>query len=489
MLKKYFLENPEIIRFIKVNFRYPKSISLIILYFICLLSIYGLIYFSMVDKANFETKAFFKVIYTFTLGIEYVAYFYIGSYLVSSAITQEKDKGTFDFLRMTTIDRKVLAIGKLFGPTVFISFLILLTTPFVLLFGVLGNVEPIHFLTVHTNLFFYGIFFQTVALFSGMLINKSSSANSTSLAIPIFFSFSTLSIQSESFNPFYNLFIVLKDKLTYSIKSINFYDLMIPDFIIVATIIFYLVFWFMLSLIRKIDNETNHALSKKQALAFVIGNNFILLGLLWSKFANENVFAILFYFLFNFLITFILTGILTPTKEDIVIYFNKKQDWNTKVWDSKAPIFYTIFMVNIIILVFSLLSIIPSFFITGKPLNNEVLKLLVFFPVLAFSFIYSQIFYLSNLIFDKHARMITAIVIIISFFIPIPLKLFLQSNSEIIDLLIFNPLFVTIKFLDGNVFRLSNITEVIILIILILGLNVLIMSKQEKLSKKYKIES
>ena len=80
LLKKYFLENPEIIRFTKVNFRYPKSISLIVLYFISLLSVYGLIYFSMGNKNLFTMQTFFKVIYTVTLGIEYVSYFYIASY-------------------------------------------------------------------------------------------------------------------------------------------------------------------------------------------------------------------------------------------------------------------------------------------------------------------------------------------------------------------------------------------------------------------------
>ncbi len=489
MLNKYIFNNPEIIRHVRTHLRYPKVLSFIVLYLLSLLSLYTLIFFTMDigNPSKFHFEIYSKVIYVTTLGIEYMFYFYVGTYLISNSLAQEKERGTFDFIRLTVIERKVIAIGKLLGAPIFLTLLLLITFPFVIIAAVNAQISMLHFIFVHFNLIVYALLFHTLGLFSAVTLNRSASANGFALSFPILLTMMTLATEKKLINPFYSLFSAL-DKAPFTIRNGNFFGFDIPDFLLTGAIIIYLVIWFMIGLTRKLDSESNHSITKKQAVTFTAGMELIIIGLLWEKLAEGSTTNLAVFFILNFILLTIIIAILNPTREDILIYLNKPQDIKNKLWHSKSPVFNLVIILNIIVLIFGIIANL-SMIISGEiSYDNLFYTFALSIFLFLFTFIYSQIFYLSNIIFIKNASTITSLIIAISMFIPIPINFFTKSNGNFADLFLFNPfiLFLALEDQKGLV-NLANMSQVLILVIIILGLNVLYMSKQEETIRKYKL--
>lgn len=484
MLKKYLLENPELIKFVRTNFRYPKSISLASVYLIALLSIYFIQYI-VVGKID---AGYFKLIYVTTLGIEFLMSFYISTYLVTNAYAQEKEKGTLDFIRMTTIDRKVLAIGKLIGPGIFQSFLILITLPIVILSAVLGDIPLLHFLVVHFHLVIYTIAFNTLGLLFAISSPKPSSAGAISIAatigLPLIFN---IFVNGKEENPFFNLFNIMGKNADYITRSISFFNFSLPSVLLTFFIIAYLVFWFMKAIVRKLDDENNKPITKKQTLAFWTGIQFIMVGIFWSKIEVYGTSLLLIFSIFNFICISLISAVLTPTFDDNVIFLNKNQDINTKLWDSKSNNIYLVIFMNIVSILFLFGLFSHSIITQSKTGSSFMIFSIVTTITTLFTFIYSMLFHTSNLFFVKNAPTMTAIIIALSLFLPIPIQMFI-NDSKNFNLFLLNPLVVIPEVaIRENYLTISSIAEIVLLIITALIMNYIIVSKEAKIAQKHKI--
>lgn len=484
MLKKYILENPEFIRHCRVAFRRQKLISFTTLYFIAMISLYLVMYLIIKPFSDKNISDYFKLIYIINMGFIYMIYFYIGSYLTSNSISSEKEKGTFDFLRMTTIDRKILAVGKLLGGPVFPSYLIILNLPLIALFNSLGNVGFSHFIMVVINLIAFGLFFHSISLFSAVLSPKASSANSLSLIIPLMYSTFSLSLPGASSNPFYALFTPLSDRLDKS-ESLSFYGAYFPAYILNAMIIVFLFYWLMKGVIRKIDSETNHIYNKKQVLYIYIGVQIIFTGFALNSLLKGDTAILSFYYLVSLFFNTAMTLLINPTKEDSIIYINKPGN-ESKLWNSKSPVFRLILLLSFISLciggLYNLIILISS-----QKLPDFGLGVYLALVTGIFSLIYTQIFYLCNLSFSKNSNLIAFIIVAVSTIIPLPINYITGNKSNIIDIFLFNPLSIISNSDKFAYMNLSAATQLIILTITALILNFLIMSKREEIVKKFKI--
>lgn len=484
MLKKYLLENPELIKFIRINFRYPKSVSLASVYLIALLSLYFIQYI-IVGKID---EGYFKLVYVTTLGIEFLMSFYISTYLVTNAYAQEKEKGTLDFLRMTTIDRGVLAIGKLIGPGIFQSFLILITLPIVIISAVLSHIPLMHFMIVHFHLVIYTIAFNTLGLLFAISSPKPASAGALSIGatigLPLIFN---IFINGKEENPFFNLFNILNKGGNYITRSINFFNFSLPSFLLTFFIIAYLVFWFMKAIVRKIDDENNKPITKKQTLVFWTGIQFIMTGIFWPKVEFYGASLLLIFSIFNFISISLISAMLTPTFDDNVIFLNKNQSLNTKLWDSKSNNMYLIIFMNIISVLFLFGLFSHSIILQNKTSDSFILFSIVTSITALFTFIYSMLFHTSNLFFVKNAPTMTAIIIALSLFLPIPIQIFI-NDSKNFNLFLLNPLVVIPEVaIRENYLTISSIAEIVLLIITTLIMNYIIISKETKIAQKHKI--
>lgn len=440
---------------------------------------------SLGPQNSFKFDVYSRVIYVSTMGIEYMVYFYVGTYLISNSLALEKEKATFDFIRLTIIEKKVIAIGKLLGAPVFLTFLLLITFPFVIVAAFFSGVDPVHFLIVQFNLVIYGLFFHTLGLFCAVSIPKSSSANAMALTLPLLITTTTLSLSSRATNPFYNLFSTLGN-IPFRINNINFFTFLIPDFLLIGFIILFLVIWFMIGLTRKLDSETNHTFSKKQAVWFTLGTESIIIGLQWYKLIEGNTFSITQFYILNLILLVILIAILSPTRDDIFIYLNKPKELKS-FWDPKSPIFILITILNFIVLSFSFLAAVTAIFINRLSPDLIYSTLLFSLLLFLFSFVYSQIFYLSSIAFIKNSASITSLIIALTLFIPVPLNFLTKNREDFFDLFIFNPFVAFARLTTADFINLANISQLMLLIIALLTLNVIVLSKQEEIYRKYRL--
>jgi hypothetical protein len=491
LFSKYIFENPEIIRYKNVSFRKNKAISLTSIYLLMLTIVYSIIYFSFTASSDFESASFFKVLYSVTMAIQYISVFYIGTYFVVTSMFQERDKETFDFLRMSTIDRKVLAVGKLLGPNIFIYFLVLIMTPFIFLFSILGDVPLYNFFGSYLNIFIFGILYHSIGLFLGTTLTntKSNSPAGLAIGVPIFSNFMTAFSSSSYINPFYNVFAIFSKNLKTN-PYIVFYSYPFPDFIIMFLIISFIVFWCMLFIVRKMDYDQNKIMTKKQSLAFVSSFQFILLGLTWNLFLSQVSVAIYLFMTINLLVQLLIIINLTPDKDDTIVFLNKDKNNLNSIFDSKSSISSLISLNSIIILIFCLLGSIGDFFANGK-IDGFMRSVFMYIPFILFSLMYTNFFYISKLVFVKKQTYIIYSLLVLSFFIPIPIAGITKGSSNIIESFLINPLvaFANLTVKDSssvfNLISLHNIIQLTIILIIILVLNVMSRSKKEEIKKKY----
>lgn len=491
MFSKYIFENPEIVRYKNVNFRKNKAISLTSIYLLMLTIVYSIIYFSYSATTEFNSSSFFKVLYSVTMAIQYISVFYIGTYFVVTSMFQERDKETFDFLRMSTIDRTVLAVGKLLGPNIFIYFLVLIMTPFIFLFSILGDVPLYNFFGSYLNIFIFGILYHSIGLFLGTTLTntKSNSPAGLAIGIPIFSNFMTAFSTSSYINPFYNVFAIFSTNLKTN-PYIVFYSFPFPDFIIMFLIISFIVFWCMLFIVRKMDYDQNKIMTKKQSLTFVSTFQFILLGLTWNLFLSEVSAAIYLFMTINLLIQLLIIINLTPDKDDTIVFLNKDKDSIKSIFDTKSSLNSLVTVNSIIVLAFCLLGSLGDFLVNGK-IDGLSRSVFMYIPFILFSWMYANFFYLSNLVFVKKQTYIIYSILVLSFFIPIPIAGITKDSSNIIENFLINPLvaFANLTVKDSspifNLVNLHNIIQLSIILIIILVLNVMSRSKKEEIKKKY----
>jgi len=483
LFKQYFIQNPEIIRHIRINFRFPRFLTFTLVYLLGLLSIYGFLYFSMNFDGSFVREDFAKVCYVITVGIEYLMYFYIAAYFSAHSIAQEKEKGTFDFLRLSIIDKKVLAVGKLFGAPIFLSFLILVSLPFVFFFAYLGQIPLINLFTVNLNLLIYGIFFHTLGLFCAIVAEKSTSANALALALPVIFTFNTLAFSVRTSNPFYVLFSTLRKTPGESPLTI-FYGFNVYSFLVMGGVIVYLTAWCLLALIRKLESENNKILSKRQSLFFLLFSELILLGFLWDRLVSGVPEVLLIFYIISLVLVILLIAVLNTSREDYFIYLNKLKVGKVSFLEEKRPIFALVIIFNLMILGLAIgangVSIIANKSAPILLFKPVVYSLIFFF----FTYLYSQIFFLVNIVFGKNTTAIIWGIITISLFVPVPLNFLTTNQKELTDLFIFNP-FIALYRVDWS---LATLSQFLLIGIIMLVVNALILGKKEKFQEKYVIQ-
>ena len=492
MFRKYILDNPEFIRHCRTAFRKQKLISMTNIYFVALFVFYALVYLSMLNPNKpFSVIDYSKALYVINMGIIYVAYFYIGSYLTANSLAAEKERGTFDFLRMTTIERKVLAIGKLFGGSIFLSYLIALNMITILIFAYLGQISVYHFFMVNVNLIVYGLMFHTISLFAAVSSKKVSSANSLSLAIPLFYTMISLSLPGRSSNPFYALFAPLSSRISTD-ENLSFFGVYLPAYLIIASMIICLIYWLMKGIIRKLDSESNHLFTRTEGIKIFFIIQFFFTGFIFNSLYKGEELVVVGYFYFFLIVNTFISVLLSPSREDSIIFINKQEQLTglKKFLDSKSSSFGLLAIFNFFTLVIAIFYSIIIIY-SGKPFTYP---LIAYFSLVTFlfSFIYNQIFYYFSFTSPKNSITLSSVVILLSMFVPIPLFGFnLDGMKDTFNMFLLNPLsaMVVLDLDTSHYFGFRNLSQLLVIIIVALILNYLIKSKKAEIIRKFKIQS
>jgi hypothetical protein len=270
--------------------------------------IYMIIYMNMTEQADVTPATAAKAVIPGIIVIQGIILMMFGTGAVASGIAQERDDRLIDYQRMTPMSPTSKIIGYMFGLPAREYFLFALTLPFLVV-----AVWVSHF-SLLTLAHFYMVFFTSVwvyhmtGLVAGMLSSKPRFASILSMGIvmALYFVLPNLSRFGITYFEFLTIrptfFGLLQQELPEGAAQVapqlaaidTFRDIPFFGFFLHPTVYTMLVQGFLLSVMfvvvhRKWKNQTNHPLSKVQALVVYTGVLGFLLASVWSLITLSEV--------------------------------------------------------------------------------------------------------------------------------------------------------------------------------------------------------
>jgi len=277
MLNDIF-NNPEILR----NFRYrlrPKTIILTSILTVALLSFIALLVLAPEHRSFNTTERWQTLFLIYAWSILSIGCLYAIS-LTHTSIIGEKDKKTYDYLFMTPISDRTIAIGKLIGSTVRLWFIVAIVSVFLLISGLAGKVDGVKLITFFFILFIGLLACAALGLLISVSVNKmTSSIVGIVIVLGIYF-FSLAVIQigknDQPYLKFFSLltpFSVVSDitssmRYVRSENIISFLGFHINGAWMTIFLYAWLIYWMMRAVTRKIRNLQGVYLTQIEAILF-----------------------------------------------------------------------------------------------------------------------------------------------------------------------------------------------------------------------------
>lgn len=324
--------NPEIIRNIRYRLR-PKTIILTLVLTIASILFIAILVMGQYGPSMEKSMNLFRIYAWLSTSVGFL----YGILLTQTSIIGERDKKTYDFLFMTPLSDRVIAIGKLLGSTVHM-WLILFIMMFFLFFTGLGAwANGLKLVIFFLTLILGALASASLGLLISVSINKTASALVGFVIILIIY-FSTLSFAIGipghlSYLRFYGLLnpaSVILDIGNKYVKGtdniISFFSSEINAGWMTIFLYAWLVFWMMRAVIRKIRNLHGAYLTQIEALIFFVVFEILLVGFQWEYIRDTYDFwqSLATYLLTNGIILLIISCGLTLNREEYFSYARGK---------------------------------------------------------------------------------------------------------------------------------------------------------------------
>ncbi|MEK7310131.1 MAG: ABC transporter permease, partial [Planctomycetota bacterium] len=322
--------NPEILRNLRYRLR-PKTIILSILIvnvlfisigILALLSKYTV---RVEDWRNlFLVYAWFAIIINFAYAVA----------LTTTSIVGEKDKKTYDYLFMTPLSDRAIAIGKLIGSTVNMWLILATMLPYLAISGMLGLVDTTRLMLFFPVLILGALFSASLGLLISVSINKMASGFAGVFILIIIGSFSVALSQSYSefirclglLSPFTSLLDIQSRYHRYNKDIISFFGIDITAGWLTIFLFIWLTYWIMKAVSRRVRNLQGVFLTQIETLIFFIVFEIFMVGCQWeylhyNRYFNES-FAV--YLITNGVLLIILSLGLTLSRENYFSYIRNR---------------------------------------------------------------------------------------------------------------------------------------------------------------------
>jgi len=219
------------------------------------------------------TKLFISICYQFLI-LQVVILWIWGAINSGSAITKEITGNSYDFLRMLPLSAGKKAVGILVGKNLIIMLLAVIDFILIIIFGKLGQ-ESNSWLA--QSLFFLlsvALLINSVALLSSIKFTiKKKKSNIATLIIIFFF-----------LGPFIIRLVIsaMNFRMFKSIKG-SFFNIKLPVMILSSLVAIYFSCWSIIGILRKFNKEDEPLFSRTGAYLFMIGYEFVLFGILYTR--------------------------------------------------------------------------------------------------------------------------------------------------------------------------------------------------------------
>jgi len=179
-LKYRFLNNPLLIKELRIGLREKKVFIVQTIYMLILGIVAFIILFSAFQNNNYYQyynyreagRNFFKALCV----VQWILIVLVSPSLTCTAISSERERKTYDMLMVTLLDSTEIILGKITYAASYIFLLLASSLPLVALVFFMGGVSPIEVFVNYSALFAWGMLASAIALFFSSREYRSSVA-------------------------------------------------------------------------------------------------------------------------------------------------------------------------------------------------------------------------------------------------------------------------------------------------------------------------
>jgi hypothetical protein len=202
-----------------------------------------------------------------------------GAYNSGSAIKEEILNKSFDFFRMLPLPAHKKALGILIGKNLLVLLFGAINLAFLIYFGSVGGINIILQGQVLLMLLSITILANTTSLLSSInLTRKNKSSGLVLILLAIFF------LMPMVINAIIALSTIdeLQDYLVY------FFNIKSPILLLISFIVLYFCCWVFKGILRRFTHEQEPLFTRAGAILFLLGYNFIVIGLYYVHIPEEG---------------------------------------------------------------------------------------------------------------------------------------------------------------------------------------------------------
>ncbi|MFZ0544313.1 MAG: hypothetical protein WAM60_02675 [Candidatus Promineifilaceae bacterium] len=176
-----FLQNPVTIKELRSRMRGRRGFVVLTTYLLLMSGFITVVYLIYAAAANSPTgpnnRQAGKVVFTAVLAIETFLVVFIGPAFTMAAISNEKERQTYDLLRTTLLSAQSFVLGKLLSALSYVFLLIIVAIPIQSIAFLLGGVSPIEIIISQFMVFLSAVTFALIGLYFSSLMRTTLAAS------------------------------------------------------------------------------------------------------------------------------------------------------------------------------------------------------------------------------------------------------------------------------------------------------------------------
>lgn len=189
-----FWKNPVMVREVRTRMRGNRAFMLMTTHLVILSIVTGLAYLffqlSLQSYSSLEQqRSFSRALFGLLVLIELLMISFLTPALTSGMVTGERERQTFDLLRVTLISPRSIILGKYSSALAFVILLVLTTLPLQSPAFIIGGVLPEEILIAILILFTTAITFSAFGIFFSSLLSRTLTSTILSYAVAFFLVF------------------------------------------------------------------------------------------------------------------------------------------------------------------------------------------------------------------------------------------------------------------------------------------------------------
>ncbi len=236
-----------------------------------------------------------RSIYSQFMAFQVMLLWIVGPFSSASAVKEEITGKTYDFFRMLPLSAYQKTTGILIGKNLIVLFLGAINCLFLIFFGSAGGLSANLQIQVLFVLLSIMILANSIALLSSINPSQKTKTNNALAAIILIYCLGPIFIV-----PMY----ISREKIELETVTAWFFAIELPLLVLVSLIALYFSCWAIKGILRKFTREDEPLFTRKGALLFMLGFEFILLGLFYHYLGKEETEISYAYWMLSLLAAF-----------------------------------------------------------------------------------------------------------------------------------------------------------------------------------------